>query len=94
IEAAKKEVANQVVDLYFCGHHVQGKIAWKNKFYVGIRFKTKISQQMLDDVISKSHKALAESSLGEKATPCFHYGCHINCAHHLPTAISEKQPSG
>lgn len=94
IEASKKEVENPLVDLYFCGHSVQGKIAWRNKFYVGIRFKTKISRQMLDDVIDKSHKGLADSNLNKKATPCFHYGCHINCAHHLPTAISEKEHSG
>jgi hypothetical protein len=90
IEAAQKDVEKVWVDLYFCGHKVQGKIIWRNTYFAGIKFKTRVDQQTLDDVMEKSRKPLGESGLEKNATPCFSIGCHTNCPRHLPTAISEK----
>jgi len=90
IEAAQKNIEKASVDLYFCGHRIQGEIIWRNEYFAGVKFKAKISQQTLDDVIKKSSAPLNESGLKENATPCFFVGCHTDCPHHLPTAISEK----
>lgn len=90
VEAAKKDMNRTWVDLYFCGHRVQGKIIWRNAYFAGIRFKTKVSLQIVEDVLQNSRKPLEESGLQGHATSCFSVGCHLNCPRHLPTAISEK----
>jgi len=90
IEAAQKQVENPWFDLHFCGHKIQGKIAWRNKYYARIKFRTRISNEVLNDVIEKSGSPLGDSGLAKNATPCFSVGCHTSCPRHLPTAISEE----
>ncbi|MEP2531753.1 hypothetical protein [Shimia sp.] len=94
IEASEKVIEQKWADLYFCGHKVRGKMVWRNACYAGIKFKSRVSRETLEDVIRKSNKPLDQSGLETNATPCFSLGCHTNCPRHLPTTFSNKGDAG
>lgn len=89
VEASQVTTVSEWMDLYFCGYKFEGKIVWRNTYYAGVKFRTKPSRNLCNDVIQKSHKSLEESGLEENAPSCFSIGCHLNCPHHRPTALSE-----
>lgn len=91
VEAAHKEADDTWLDLYFCGHSVQGRIVWRNAYFAGIRFRHQVSQQAVNDVLNKSLEPLGDSGLGDKATPCFYTGCHVDCPRHVPTALEDEK---
>ncbi|KEJ89669.1 PilZ domain-containing protein [Sulfitobacter donghicola] len=92
IEAAKgDQIGEGWIDLYFCGHKVQGKVVWRNKYYSGIRFRERISPRVLQSVVGTSGKPLEETGFEENATSCYSKGCHLTCVHHLKTEISEEK---
>ncbi|WP_371168902.1 hypothetical protein [Aliiroseovarius sp. 2305UL8-7] len=91
VEVAPEHAERMWFDLFFCGHNTRGQVKWTNAYFAGIQFKSKISPQMLKDVIAKSRTTLEDSGLASNVTPCFSHGCHETCPRHQATAISEGQ---
>lgn len=90
IEAPAADVGRDWVQMHFAGQMREGKIVWRNSYYAGVRFRTKLSEQALAGILEQNLKPLKDAGIEKTSTECFYPGCHLACSRHLPTAISVK----
>lgn len=90
MEASAKDVEKKWLDFHFAGHKVEGKIVWRSKLYAGVKFRKRLSKEVLDEVMATNCSPVSQSGIEKTSAACFHDGCHLDCPLHLPTVIFLK----
>ncbi|WP_157056544.1 hypothetical protein [Pseudorhodobacter aquimaris] len=91
IEATEKYMGQTWAEYNFAGFQREGKVAWRNTAYAGVKFRKCLTSEMIKTAMKYNNKPLGESGIEKTAPACFHVGCHKNCVDHLPPTLSSKQ---